>query len=194
MSADNGFEIAPLNPGWIKRVVPDSYADDGLKKIIMFYVINTPCIQLSSSAIPLKKYGWPCNVWKKGELRKQLFDVAGLELGDTVVIAKKASDMKKVCKKANLDKNFHKSRQIERIAIYLGNYNTFLSICYHIRNSLAHGRLAMYENEEKEIIFALEDGIRKNGKFSVRSRMILKKSTLLKWIDILQRNDIQEEI
>ena len=51
----------------------------------------------------------------------------------------------------------------------------------------------MYENKEKEIIFALEDGIRKNGKFSVRSRMILKKSTLLKWIDILQRNDIQEE-
>ena len=37
MSVDNGFEIAPLNPGWIKRVVPDSYADDGLKKIIMFY-------------------------------------------------------------------------------------------------------------------------------------------------------------
>lgn len=33
MKGNEKYEIAPLNPGWIKRKVPDSYADDGLKKI-----------------------------------------------------------------------------------------------------------------------------------------------------------------
>ena len=105
MKKINGVETAPINPGWIKKRVPDKYADDDLLQ--------------------------------------------------------------------------------ERIVIYKGNYNRFLSICYHIRNALAHGRLAMYERNN-EIIFALEDGIKKQNKFHVRSRMILKKSTLLKWIDIVE--------
>ena len=58
MTKDNGFEITSLNPGWIKRRVPNSYADDGLRRIIMFYVINTPCSDLSSSSIPMNEYGW----------------------------------------------------------------------------------------------------------------------------------------
>ena len=33
---------------------------------------------------------------------------------------------------------------------------------------------------------ALEDGVKKNGEFQVRSRMVLKKSTLIKWMQILK--------
>ena len=68
-----------------------------------------------------------------------------------------------------------------------GRYNEFLSICYHIRNAFAHGRLAMYGYKNgSDIVFALEDGVKKKGKFEVRSRMILKKSTLKKWMEILK--------
>ena len=176
MSENNGYEYASVAPGWIKKKVPDDYADDILKEIILFYVINTPCIDLSSSGISLSTYGWSTNVWQKGKLKTVLFKIAGLE------------------REKNLSKDFHKNRNEERIAIYKGSYNEFLSICYHIRNAFAHGRLAMYDYEKgKDVVFVLEDGLKKGDKFQVRSRMILKKSTLKQWMDIIKSGKLPSE-
>ena len=187
MAKDNGYEISPMNPGWIKKRVPDKYVDDNLRDLIMFFVINTPCTDLSSSSIDLCDYGWSKDIWKNEKLKKELFQMAGIERGLTFVVAHKTNEMKSVCEKAFLKKNFHKRRDIERIVIFKGRYNEFLSICYHIRNAFAHGRLAMYDYENgKDIVFVLEDGVKKNGEFQVRSRMVLKKSTLIKWMQILK--------
>lgn len=43
-------------------------------------------------------------------------------------------------------------------------------------------------------MFALEDGIKlkNDDKFQVRARMILKKSTLLKWIEIIEKGSLEE--
>lgn len=187
MAKDSGYEISPMSPGWIKKRVPPEYADDSLKDLIMFFVINTPCADLSSSSIELSNYGWGKDIWKNERLKKALFQIAGIERGSTFVVAQKTSEMKSICEKASLKKNFHKKRDKERIAIFKGRYNEFLSICYHIRNSFAHGRLAMYDYENgNNIMFVLEDGVKKNGEFQVRSRMILKKSTLIQWMYILK--------
>lgn len=187
MANNNGYVIASLTPGWIKKRVPDNYADDVLKDLIMFYVINTPCDDLSSSGIKLTEYGWGKDVWKNDRLKNYLFSIAGLERNFSFAVASKTDEMKAICEKTSLKKDFHKNRGKERIAIYKGRYNEFLSICYHIRNAFAHGRLAMYGYKNgSDIVFALEDGVKKKGKFEVRSRMILKKSTLKKWMEILK--------
>ena len=102
MSNDNGYEYAPLNPGWIKRIVPDSYADDVLREIILFYVINTPCTNLSSSSIALTEYGWKKDVWKKEGLKKALFDVAGLKRGESFFVVKNTNEMKRGCEQAHM--------------------------------------------------------------------------------------------
>jgi len=193
MAKNNGYEISPMNPGWIKRRVPNEYADDSLKDLIVFFVINTPCTDLSSSSIELSDYGWGKDIWKNEKLKKALFQIAGIERGSTFVVAQKTNEMKAICEKASLKKNFHKSRDVERIAIFKGRYNEFLSICYHIRNAFAHGRLAMYDYENgNDIVFVLEDGIKKNGEFQVRSRMVLRKSTLIKWMKILKSGTYPE--
>ena len=166
MANNNGYVIASLTPGWIKKRVPDNYADDVLKDLIMFYVINTPCDDLSSSGIKLTEYGWGKDVWKNDRLKNYLFSIAGLERNSSFAVASKTDEMKAICE---------------------GRYNEFLSICYHIRNAFAHGRLAMYGYKNgSDIVFALEDGVKKKGKFEVRSCMILKKSTLKKWMEILK--------
>ena len=195
MANVKGYEMSSLNPGWIKKKVPASYSNDELKRIVLFFVINTPCIDLSSSAIPVQNYGWGNDVWKKGKLREQLLSVAGLKTNHTFFSAKKIEDLKEVCKKANLAKGFHKDRELERIAMYKpSRYNDFLAVCYHIRNALAHGRLAMYPiSNSTDIVFVLEDGVKKGTNFQVRSRMILKRSTLLKWIDIIEAGKIDEQ-
>lgn len=193
VAKENGYEISPMNPGWIKKRVPDEYADNSLKDLIMFFVINTPCTDLSSSSIDLSDYGWGKGIWQNDKLKKALFQIAGIERGSTFVVAQKTNEMKAVCEKASLKKNFHKSRDYERIAIFKGRYNEFLSICYHIRNAFAHGRLAMYDYENgKDIVFVLEDGVKKNGEFQVRSRMVLKKTTLIKWMQILKSGTYPE--
>jgi hypothetical protein len=192
---NSGYETAPINPGWIKKRVPDSYADNDLRDLIMFYVINTPCTDLSSSSISLSEYGWAKDIWKNEKLKSTLLGIAGLKRNSTLVVAHKADEMKAACEKASMKKNFHKNRSKERIVIFKGRYNEFLSICYHIRNAFAHGRLAMYDCENgKDIVFALEDGIKKKGEFYVRSRMILKKSTLIKWMLILKSGEFPNEV
>lgn len=185
---EKGCETASISPGWIKKKVPDSYADDDLKRIILFYVINTPCVALSSSGISLTEYGWPKDIWKKPALKQLLFDVAGLEYKKTFFSVNKADETKNACEQAKMKKRFHNDRSVEKIVVYRkSGYNDFMSVLYHIRNALAHGRLAMYEVENsKDIVFALEDGVKRNNTYYVRARMILKKSTLIKWIDILE--------
>ena len=193
MSKHSGKEIAPLNPGWIKRKVPDEYADDDLKRIILFYVINTPCEDLSSSSIPLTGYGWSKKVWSDDKLRNKLFSVANLKTNETLIFGMRTDDMKSHFEKGRMKKKFHNNLSTEKIVAYKNKYSMFLCICYHIRNALAHGRLTMYE-KNNEIIFAFEDGVRTKSGFEVRSRMILKKSTLLKWIDIIEKGTMDDEI
>ena len=184
----NGYIYSPHHPGWIKRNrVPAEFGDEGLKRIILFYVFNTPCELLSSSSIPLTDYGWSKTVWQNNVLKDQLFGVAKLKRNETFAVAKNVYDMKDVCQTANLTGKFQDQKDIERVAIYKPtSYPEFMAVFYHIRNALAHGRLAMYKHGV-DIVFVLEDGVKQGDKFQVRSRMVLKKSTLIKWIEIIEK-------
>lgn len=61
-----------------------------------------------------------------------------------------------------------------------------------MRNAFSHGRLNMV-NIDGECVFVIEDISPKckKGKHLVSARMILKKSTLLKWIDIIERGETE---
>ena len=189
----NAYEMAPINPGWIKKIVPEEYADDGLRRIVLFYVINTICADLSSSSIEMKTYGWSKDVWKNSKLKNRLYDVANLKK-ETLIAVKSIGKLKEKFESANLKKGFQKERDVEKAVFYKpSRYNEFMALCYHIRNALAHGRFTMYPaSDGKDIVFVMEDGIKANGEFQVRGRMILKKSTLLKWIDIIEKEGDNE--
>lgn len=182
-------EISPLHPGWLEREAPASYADEELKRIVLFYVIYTPCPGASAKGIPIETYGWDKSVWTQGRLRKQLLSAASLEKHKTFFSVKTTAELKDAFTQAKMRKGFHRDRSVEKIVFYKGKDNEVLSIFRHIRNALAHGRLAMYAcgEDEKDIIFVLEDGVPGSGNYIVNSRMILKKSTLLKWIDIIKQ-------
>ena len=186
---ENGFEISSINPGWIHRKKEEKYLDKDFMRIFVFFVINTPCTESSYSGIDIKDYGWDKNLWRNNGLKNKLFSRAGLIRDDSFVVAKKTSEMKKACEKGKTKKNFHNDRSKEKVVIYKSKDNEFLSICNHIRNSLAHGRFSIYDSEHGDV-YVMEDGVKRNGKFQVRSRMILKKSTLISWIDILEKGKL----
>lgn len=66
-----------------------------------------------------------------------------------------------------------------------------MSVFYHIRNAFAHGRFDFrILNNEKYYI--MEDAYKD---LKVSARMILKKQTLLNWIDIIEGGEkIHKEI
>ena len=131
-------------------------------------------------------------MWQSGKLRNYLYEVAGLKKGTTLSFAKNTKDMKSVLESTKLKKNFHKSRNVERIAAFKGKENEIMCIFRHIRNALAHGRIAIY-NDSGEIYFVLEDGKRKNEKLEVRSRMVLKESTLIEWKRTIESGKIPDK-
>lgn len=189
---NSGYEITNLNPGWIKTVVPKDFNEIKLNRIIWFYVIHTICTDLSANGISINKYGWDKKVWIKEKLKKSLYSIGNLEKNRNLYKAKNQQDMKNVCEICNLKRNFCKIRDEERIAFAtVKKYNEILSIFYHIRNALAHGRIAIMKNSNKEIVYFLEDGKKKDGKFIVTARMVLKEKTLISWIDIIE-NDAQK--
>ena len=91
------------------------------------------------------------------------------------------NEMKPVLEDAGLSKKFPLKKYEEKICVYKKD-NQLVSVFSHIRNSLAHGRFNIIDFNS-ETFFILEDSGTKNR---VSARMILKKSTLLKWIEAIE--------
>lgn len=87
-------------------------------------------------------------------------------------------------KKAGMYDKFPDNLEQERIALNDKKKNQFMSVFYHLRNAFAHCRLNMVD-VNNECVFVLEDAYKQK----ITARMILKKSTLLKWIDIIEAGE-----
>lgn len=98
--------------------------------------------------------------------------------------------MDEALEKANLKESFPCDLSYERICIYDNQSNQFMSVFYHIRNAFAHCRLNMVE-VDGECVFILEDvqPTRNINQLKVSARMILRKSTLIKWIDLIEKGE-----
>lgn len=172
--------VADKNAKWLQWIAPEKFDDRDLFRIVIFFVFHCPCKGLSAMGKSLDEYNWH-KPWEKPFcLNKQLKQVS---LSDKLIYSAKSYDkLDEQLIKANLAENFPSDFNTERIAIY-NNDNQFMSIFYHIRNAFAHCRLNMVD-VDGECIFVLEDVSTKFKRVS--ARMILRKSTLLKWIDIIE--------
>ena len=90
-------------------------------------------------------------------------------------------------KRGNLYDDFPSDLKTERICVYDNMHNQFLSVFYHIRNAFAHCRLNMID-VDGECVFVLEDIVRdkKKNTLKLSARMVIKKSTLLNWINLIE--------
>jgi len=182
----------PENPDWIEWIAPERFNDEELFRIVVFYVFHSPCKSLSAMGKSLSDYGWSAP-WKKPYyLNKQLKQAASNhDLLFSVDNYEKFSD---ILESANLKEDFSSDLETERICSYNKKKNQFLSVFYHIRNAFSHGRLNMID-VDGECVFILEDvntkAKNRYGQLAVSARMILKKSTLLKWIDIIEAGECE---
>lgn len=176
------------NPEWINWIAPNSFEDKDLFRIVIFFVFHSPCENLSSMGRTLAEYGWSAP-WKKPYyLNKQLRQVASNY--ELLFSAKGYNEMDAALEKADLKENFPCNFSHERICIYDNQGNQFLSVFYHLRNAFAHCRLNMVD-VAGECVLILEDvqPNKNSDQLKVSARMILRKSTLLKWIDLIENGE-----
>ncbi len=80
----------------------------------------------------------------------------------------------------------------ERVAFHDNEENQFMSLFRHIRCAFAHGRVGMKKTDQR-IIYLMENGSIYRWGFKVNARMVLKKSTLLSWVQIIREGPKEEE-
>lgn len=136
----------------------------------------------------LEEYGWFAPWRKPYYLNRQLRQAASNY--ELLFSSKGYDEMDVALEKADLKETFPSDFSRERICIYDTQKNQFLSVFYHIRNAFAHCRLNMID-VNGECVFIFEDVQPKKNteQLKVSARMILQKSTLLKWIDIIENGE-----
>ncbi len=176
-------------PNWITCISDAELRDAAIQEIISFYLIHTPVEELSSMSIPLSEYGW-LKPWRKPVyLNKQLKAAASTyellfsadtydKLGDAINESEEASD-------------FPTSLDIEYIVFYDCKKNQFISVFYHIRNALAHGRFRICNDSDGNRVVVMEDVVKmsNNSTCKLSARMVIRVNTLLAWISIIKAGE-----
>lgn len=173
------------NPQWLKWIAPNGFEDSDLYRIVIFYVFHSPCPGLSAMGKSLEEYGWKTPWRQPFSLKRQLKQAASNY--DLLYAVDKYKKFEENLVASDLMENFPSTFQKERICFYHNKGAQFVSVFYHIRNAFAHGRLNIVE-ADNECFFVLEDVLppSKNGEKKLSARMIIKKQTLLNWIEIIE--------
>ena len=114
-------------------------------------------------------------------------------------------ELEGTCKKLNLDEYFYENVDDQRMAFVKvnskGNTSKYMSLFYHIRNALAHGRFAFKTDTLERFVFIFEDGtVTSDGKeFDLTARGVIRLNSLVLAINTIQKGpgktvDIEEKI
>lgn len=192
----------------IDKLKSETYAR--IERLACWFVLRAPLSEITKLASPsLIELFSSSSEPKKGSRTENRLDfekyfLIPLELDCTnfeFVYARLS--MKGLLKAKNLDLNDESVFEdaSERCVCFVGrneagNEDSCIeSICRHIRNCFAHGRIAIKEHNDDPLIF-LEDGLdprkvnygnskQPGQKLEVRFRMVAHLSTLERWYDIL---------
>lgn len=192
--SNNGY-LTIRDPEWIEVVIPKEYYDEDFYKIMMFFVFHSPCLGQSKRMITLQDRGWKKEPWHSSSYLKDKFDDA--IFGDNIRLYKMSeshNSFEEAIESLNLGEIFYNKRDKQRFCHVKVNkpscQSVYMSFFYHLRNMLAHARIAMYPAKHKDICFVMEDGenVEKDSdaKFRVSARAVIFKSSLLRIIDLLE--------
>lgn len=182
-----GFIIVNDTEPWLNLSFDPAFADNKFFRIVIFYIIHSPCKSGSYSRIKLEEYGWS-NPWHF-DLFKDKFDgFAGFKADKNFFYTDAQKHFKAIWEDSGLKDDFYNIEKTEfAVFCYTGESNPRLDLLHHIRNSLSHGRFtAKRFGNDKEFYVYMEDVNDSGGYNKVNARMCLKKSTLINWINFFE--------
>ena len=186
----NNYILVDETENWLLTEIPSSFCDSEFMQIIIFYVLHSPCKQGSYSPVPLDKYGWT-NPWHSKKFKDTLRNIASFN-DETYQYTESHEKFKELWESTEIQNNFYDLCEGEfAIFSHVGETNPFLDLFHHIRNAIAHGRFTAKKHNHNFYIY-MEDAKTVRGKIAVNARIMLKKSTLIKWIDMIEAGPLEE--
>ncbi len=166
---------------WLDTPSPFDSLDSEWLEIIIFFVFHVPAEGVSARGKTLDQFGWgkKSKAHDFKQLKDRLMKVANIDETKFVHIDKWI-DMKDGLIDNDLEV-FPNDVDNPRLTFRKHKSGIGDSLCSHIRNSFAHGRLAFFD-KEGEIYVAMEDI---DNQKDVTARMILSKTILKRWIIVI---------
>jgi hypothetical protein len=188
----SGNITVEFRPEWLDYIMPEKFNSPELNRIVTFFVFHSPCRQLSAMSKSLEEYGWNAP-WKKPQYLQRKLKATSTNNG-LIFSAQTIGDMRQALEKSRLMGNLTDDLNTERIAIFNNQRNQFMSVFYHLRDAFAHGRLNMFDiGLEDDYVFLFEDVRKNKSVYQVTARMILRKNTLLNWIELIEGGYIEND-
>lgn len=177
--------FSKLYPDWVLNENV-SATDNDFQIIVDFYLIHSLCDGQSWKKNSLQEtYAWKNHPWKPSSyLKDKIVKAIWSDEQSQLYMADKREDFQLTIQGKALDDKFTEDISSQRAGYVKstagkGNDNLIMSLFYHIRNALAHGRFGLKQLNNSDYMVFLEDGSRKNHRFEVNARIALKKSSLL---------------
>lgn len=190
--------LVDREPVWIDESFNLTHADEDWHTIFDFFVIHTPCPTLSAQSITLEDRGWRRGMWASKTYLKDGLDRILFGHGERQLhFCERYEDLSIHLTGNAFGNEFYRYRQYERAAILKCSKrhcgNEYMSLFYHIRNALAHGRFRGF-NDGSDVIIALEDGMSTQGDelIKVSARILIRKSTIINFIDYLTHPPVED--
>lgn len=177
------------HPRWLEQGMDVQLSIRYYNALTKFYVVGSPVPGLSARQLDLKGLGWS-SPWSKPEyLNRKMKDKA--TTSDFLWSVGAYGRMGDCLRNAGmLDGWLSRATLQECVVLYNCKNNQMLSLLFHLRNALCHGRFAFFKHK-RAIWVALEDVNVSRGRSSVEgwvrlsARMILRHSTLLAWQELI---------
>lgn len=181
------------DPSWINSKDTEKHGTESLANIMLFYVVFCPCKQYATQKRTLEYYKWKRKPWTSNRyLKAELNQVATKSFQNQRKMTEWYNVKNELDGLSRADEHWFGSRS--EFAVY-SNVETsdYMSLFYHIRCALAHGRFLIMDHSGHKF-YAFENGIIKGKRFFVKARIVLKEETLLGWIRIITNGPQKNEI
>lgn len=167
---------------------PDEYTLSQEEYYILytFFVTYSTCENQSSKKRTFFDYGWAGESIVKSGLKAELETVLPLD-GNAHFVFEDTPNLETQFEEHDLQNGKLRFIEEERAVLTKTHgSNKYLKLFYRIRNGLAHGSFALRLNSLAERMIIIQD----QDHYCVTARIVLKIDTLLKLIQIIDRNGL----
>lgn len=180
----NDFLYVEKIPTWLNDLVNTNLID---KSIINFFIIMAPFDNsLSFQNIKMTNYGLDENWYNDKTLIDKLNSKLSKKDIDNIKMVESKSKLKEHSNNELYNDKFYLDLTRER-AIFTKKANPgYASLFYHIRCSLAHGRFQI-KKSGNDYYYIMENIEETNKQYALSARIVLKRSTLKKWIEYIEK-------
>lgn len=151
-----------------------------------FFVTYSMCDHQSEKKRTFIDYGWNSNKIKNTDLGNALNEIINFNKNSFFVFTEENDLAKRFNDLQLTDGNLDDLNNERAVISKTSDQNKYLKLFHRLRNCLAHGKYVLKFSSQREKMLICQD----NDQHNVTARIVIKLSTLLTFVNVIDRNNI----